>query len=68
MCGLEADERTSVHFDEAVLEVTRASLIRDDVGSAKNSSESGNWSILLEESEIGGVDRNEMLAERGRVQ
>ena len=37
MCGLEADERTSVHFDEAVLEVTRGSLIRDDFESAKRA-------------------------------
>ena len=36
-CGLEADERTSVHFDEAVLEVTRGSLIRDDFESAKRA-------------------------------
>ena len=36
-CDLEADERISVLFEEAVLEVTRGSLIRDDFESAKRA-------------------------------
>ena len=49
-CGLDANERTSVLFDEKVLDVTEGSLNRDELESAKKAVEAATGASQLKKA------------------